>query len=113
MIRIQEVHLNAYRNKELLDLLHGMSHTQVGLRYGCHHLDEHMQLHGQVSIFGLTALSQLFLLMKILNANYNIENTGCGNNVGQKGKHYKPCSCPSWNLYLELKSWHQSLPAVS
>lgn len=66
-LRIQEVPLNTYRNEELLDLLHGMSHTQVGLRYGCHHLDEHVQLHGQVSIFGLASLSQLFLLVKTSN----------------------------------------------
>lgn len=112
--------LNTYWDKELLDLLHGMSHTQIGLWYGCHHLDEHMQLHGQVSIFGLTTLSQLFLLMKILNANDNIQNMNHRNNVEQlpfnnaaRKTLYKPYFCPSWNLYPELKSWPQSPPAVS
>lgn len=81
--------LNTYRDKELLDLLHGMSHTQIGLWYGCHHLDEHMQLHGQVSIFGLTTLSQLFLLMKILNANDNIQNMSHRNNGAAA---FKQCS---------------------
>lgn len=31
----------------------------------------------------------------------------------QRVKLYQPYSCPSWNLCLELKSWHQSPPAVS
>lgn len=62
---MQEVLLDTYRDQELLDLLHGMSHAQIGFWYGCHHLDEHMQLHGQVSIFGLATLPQLFLLTNI------------------------------------------------
>lgn len=56
------VHLNSHRDEELLDLVHGTRHTIVGLWDGCHHLNEHMQLHGQVSIFGFAALSKLFFL---------------------------------------------------
>ena len=60
--------MDTYRNKELLDLLHGMSHAHIGLWDGCHHLNEHMQLHAQVGIFSLTTLPQLLFLTNTLNA---------------------------------------------
>lgn len=48
-----------------------MSHAQVCLRYGGKHLYEDMQFHAQMSIFGLTTLSQLFLLKFNNIKNYN------------------------------------------
>lgn len=74
---MQEVHMNSYRDEELFDLFHGISHPIVGIWDGRHHLNEHMQLHGQVSVFGFTALPELFFLTKqqeqIINAlNHNI-----------------------------------------
>lgn len=51
-----------YRDQELLHFLHGMCHAQIRFWDGCRHLNEHMQFHGQVSIFSLTTLPQLFLL---------------------------------------------------
>lgn len=61
---MQDVHLNSHRDEELLDLFHGISHTIIGLWDGRHHLNEDMQLHGQVSIFGFAALPELFFLTK-------------------------------------------------
>lgn len=52
-----------YRDEELLDLLHGVSHAQIGLWNGRHHLDEHVELHGQVSVFSLATLPQLLFLI--------------------------------------------------
>lgn len=54
-----------YWDEELLDFIHGVSHSQVVFRYGCCNLNEHMKLHGEVSIFGLSSLSKLFFLEKI------------------------------------------------
>lgn len=51
-----------HRKQELLDLLHGVCHAQVGLGHGGKHLDEHVQLHGQVCVLGLAAFPQPFLL---------------------------------------------------
>ena len=51
-----------YWDKELLDFVHGVSHAQVSLWNGSGHLDEDVQLHGQVCVFSLTTLPQLFLL---------------------------------------------------
>lgn len=51
-----------HRKQELLDLLHGVCHTQVGLGHGGKHLDEYMQLHGQVCVLGLAAFPQPLLL---------------------------------------------------
>lgn len=53
---------DTYGDEELLDLVHGVGHSQVGLGNGSHHLDEHVQLHAQVGVFGLTTFPQLFLL---------------------------------------------------
>lgn len=53
---------DTHRKQELLDLLHGVGHPQVGLRYRGKHLYEDVQLHGQVGVLGLTALPQAFLL---------------------------------------------------
>lgn len=51
-----------HREQELLDLLHGMCHAQVGVGHGGKHLDEYVQLHRQVGVFGLAAFPQPLLL---------------------------------------------------
>lgn len=51
-----------HRDQELLDLLHSMCHAKICFWDGCCYFNEHMQLHGQVSIFSLTTFPQLFLL---------------------------------------------------
>ena len=51
-----------HRKQELLDLLHGVGHAQVGLGHGGEHLDEHVQLQGQVGVFGLAGFPQPLLL---------------------------------------------------
>lgn len=53
-----------HREQELLDLLHGVRHAQVGVRDGRKHLDEHVQLHGEVGVFGFPAFPQTLLLRK-------------------------------------------------
>lgn len=51
-----------YRKQELLDFLHGVRHAEVGLGHGCEHLDEDVQLHGQVGVLGFAAFPQPLLL---------------------------------------------------
>lgn len=53
-----------HREEELLDLLHGVRHAQVGVGNGSKHLDEHVQLHGEVGVFGFSAFPQTLLLRK-------------------------------------------------
>lgn len=66
-----------HREEELLDLLHGVCHAQVGLGHGGKHLDEHVQLHGQVRVLGLAAFPQPLLL----------KNKGTGASASQNGAH--------------------------
>lgn len=109
------VHWNSHRDEELLDLVHGTRHTVVGLWDGRHHLNEHMQLHGQVSIFGFAALPELFFLTvreeQIMGALDH--NVGPFLRSAWRAKLHPPCSCPSWNLYPKPKSWRRCPPAVS
>lgn len=56
--------MNSHRDEELFDLFHGVGHPIIGIWDGSHHLNEHMQLHGQVSVFGFTALPELFFLTR-------------------------------------------------
>lgn len=51
-----------HREQELLDLLHGVCHAQVGVGHGRKHLDEYVQLHREVGVFGLAAFPQSLLL---------------------------------------------------
>lgn len=64
--------MSSHRDEELFDLFHGISHAMIGIWNGSHHLNEDMQLHGQVSIFSFAALPELFFLAKqkeqIINA---------------------------------------------
>lgn len=53
-----------HREQELLDLLHGMRHAQVGVGNGRKHLNEHVQLHREVGVFGFSAFPQTLLLRK-------------------------------------------------
>lgn len=53
-----------HREEELLDLLHGVRHAQVGVGDGRKHLDEHVQLHREVGVFGFSAFPQTLLLRK-------------------------------------------------
>lgn len=104
-----------YRNEELLDLVHGVSHPQISFRYRCCHLNEHMQFHGQVSIFGFSTLPQLLLLTSTWKAavDTNLKTRGFWPPVVQKEPaRHTPCSCLSWNLCPVLRSWHQFPPAV-
>lgn len=112
---MQEVHVESHRDEELFDLLHGISHPIIGIWDGSHHLNEHMQLHGQVSIFGFTALPELFFLTRQEEQiRKTLEHNMKAIFLGTKQENLnKPCSCLSWNLYPELKSWHQCPPAVS
>lgn len=69
---MQDIHVNSHRDEELFDLFHGIRHPIIGIWDGSHDLNEHVQLHGQVGIFGFTALPKLFFLTKqddqIINA---------------------------------------------
>lgn len=51
-----------YREQELFDLFHCVCHAQVGIRHRGKHLDEYVQLHGEMGVLGLAALSQVLLL---------------------------------------------------
>lgn len=51
-----------YREQELLDLLHGMSHAQVSIGHRGEDFDEHMQLHRQVGVLWLPSFPQPFFL---------------------------------------------------
>lgn len=53
---------HTHREQELLDLLHGVCHAQVGLWHRGKHLDEHMQLHRQVGVLWLATFPQPLLL---------------------------------------------------
>lgn len=55
-------YFSTYREQELFDLLHGMSHAHVRIRNRSKHLDEHMKLHGQVCVLWLSTFSQAILL---------------------------------------------------
>lgn len=58
----QKQNWQTHRKQELLDLLHGVGHAQVSLGHRRKNLDEHVQLHGEVGILGLTAFPQPLLL---------------------------------------------------
>lgn len=57
-----EKQIQTHRKQELLDLLHGMRHAQVGVWYRRKNLDEYVQFHRQVGVFGLAAFPQSLLL---------------------------------------------------
>lgn len=59
---ITKQQIQTHGKQELLDLLHGMRHAQVGIWHRRKHLDEYVQLHRQVGVFGLAAFPQPLLL---------------------------------------------------
>lgn len=101
-----------YRDEELLDFVHGMCHAQVSLWDGCGHLDEHVQLHGQVGIFGLPTLSQLFLLKTHATVSDPYEYTMCNRYFRGMGWG---CGCtlflslmepfPRTEIFAPVSSW--------
>lgn len=51
-----------HREQELFDFLHGVCHPQVRIRHWGEHLNEDVQLHGEVGVLGLAPFPQALLL---------------------------------------------------
>lgn len=49
-------------DEEFLDLLHGVGHEGVGLAGGPENLDEDVQIHVEMGVFGISPLAELLLL---------------------------------------------------
>lgn len=60
--RVRQQSRQTHREEELFHFLHGVCHPQVRIRHRGEHLDEDVQLHGQVGVLGLAPFPQALLL---------------------------------------------------